>query len=40
MNAGQIYSQRMHAEFLDYAEVVDVAFDSDLRVRKYATAAR
>ena len=40
VNAGQTYAQRINAEYLDYAEVVDVAFDSDTRVRKYGKIAR
>ena len=35
-----MYSKRINAEYLDYAEIVEVAFDSDDRYRKHAILAR
>ena len=40
VRAGQIMTLSTESEYLDYAEVVDVAFDSDSRVRKYTSIAR
>ena len=40
VRAGQVMTQRSGAEFLDYAEVVDVTMETSVRLRKYKKLAK